>query len=66
MRFMTSVSWGSKAQTRPSATEVIMLTHRICGVVIGIVKPMKIATMITRPCATLVGSRNRIAFSMLL
>ena len=43
-----------------------MLTHRTCGAVIGIVKPRKIATVMTSAWATLVGNRNRIAFSMLL
>ena len=65
-RSITSVSCGSKDMTRPSATEVTMLTHRICGAVIGVVKPTKIATRMTKACATLVGSMNRIAFSMLL
>ena len=65
-RCITSASCGSKEITRPSATEVTMLTHRTCGAVIGRVKANKIATAITAPCATLVGSRNSIAFSMLL
>ena len=43
-----------------------MLTHRICGAVIGAVKPDEMATTMTRACATLVGSMKRIAFSMLL
>ena len=43
-----------------------MLTQRTCGAVIGMVKPKKIATAMTSAWATLVGSMNRIAFSMLL
>ena len=65
-RLITSSSCGSKQSTRPSATEVTMLTHSTCGAVIGKVKPKKIATAMTSPWATLVGNRNRIAFSMLL
>ena len=43
-----------------------MLTHRICGAVIGVVKPMKMAAIITSAWATFVGSKNKMAFSMLL
>src|SRR5215468_9922146 len=43
-RSITSASCGSKEITRPSATDVTMLTQRICGAVIGGVKPTKIAT----------------------
>ena len=65
-RCITSISCGSKQITRPSATEVTMLTHRTCGAVIGMVKPKKIATAMTSACATLVGNKNSMAFSMLL
>ena len=65
-RCMTSCSWGSKEMTSPSATDVTMLTQRICGAVIGEVKPTKMAAMMTSPWATFVGSMNSIAFSMLL
>ena len=65
-RRMTSSSCGSKEITSPSATEVTMLTQRTWGAVIGMVKPKKIATAMTSAWATLVGSMNRIAFSMLL
>ena len=47
-RSITSVSCGSKEITRPSATEVTMFTHRIWGAVIGVVKPTKIATRMTK------------------
>ena len=63
---MTSASCGSNEITRPSATEVTMLTQSTCGAVIGKVKPKRIATAMTRAWATLVGSKNNIAFSMLL
>ena len=63
---MTSSSCGSKEMTSPSATDVTMLTQRICGAVIGEVKPTKMAAMMTSPCATFVGSMNSMAFSMLL
>jgi hypothetical protein len=33
--------------TSPNATEVTMLTQRTCGAVIGMVKPRKIAAMMT-------------------
>src|SRR6516162_2386596 len=65
-RCITSSSCGSNEMTRPSATDVTILTQRICGAVIGAVKPTKIATIMTNACATLVGSMNNIAFSMLL
>jgi hypothetical protein len=65
-RFITSSSCGSNEMTRPNATEVTMLTHSTCGAVIGMVKPKKIATMMTSAWATLVGSMNRMAFSILL
>src|SRR5262249_13215330 len=45
---------------------VTILTQRTCGAVIGMGKPTKIATAMTKACATLVGSMNSIAFSMLL
>src|SRR4051794_33954332 len=54
--FMTSSSCGSNEITSASATDVTMLTQRTCGAVIGIVKLKKIATMMTSPWATLVGS----------
>ena len=65
-RLITSISCGSNEITSPSATDVTMLTQSTCGAVIGMVKPTKIATAMTSPCATLVGSMNRIAFSILL
>src|SRR5215468_1889354 len=65
-RFMTSSSCGSNEITSASATEVTMLTQRTCGAVIGIVKWNKIATMMTSPWDTLVGSMKRMAFSILL
>ena len=43
-----------------------MLTQSTCGAVIGMVKPRKIATMMTSAWATLVGNMKRMAFSMLL
>jgi hypothetical protein len=43
-----------------------MLTQRICGAGIGMVKPAKMATMMTSPWATFVGSMKRMAFAMLL
>ena len=46
-RLITSSSCGSKGITKPSATDVTMLTQRTCGAVIGIVKPKKIATAMT-------------------
>lgn len=63
---MTPGSWGSNESTSASATEVTMLTQRICGAVIGAVKPTTMAAMITSACATLVGSMKSSAFSMLL
>ena len=65
-RCITSISCGSKQITKPSATEVTMLTQRTCGAVIGMSKPKKIAAAITSACATLVGNKKSIAFSMLL
>ena len=65
-RCMTSFSCGSNETTSPSATEVTMLTQSTCAAVIGMVKPKKIATAMTSACATLVGSRKSMAFSMLL
>src|SRR5262245_20990745 len=46
-RFITSSSCGSNEITKHSATEVTMLTNSTWGAVIGMVKPRKIATMIT-------------------
>ncbi len=63
---MTSSSCGSNEITSPSATDVTMLTQRICGAVIGAVKPTKMATMMTSAWATFVGSIKSMAFSMLL
>src|SRR5262245_15360250 len=65
-RSITSVSGGSNEITRPSATDVTMLTQRICGAVIGKINPNTMATAMTDASATLVGSMKRIAFSTLL
>src|SRR5215472_14896003 len=63
-RVITSSSCGSNEITKPSATDVTMFTHRIWGAVIGMVKPTKIAAMMTSAWAILVGSMNSKAFSM--
>jgi hypothetical protein len=46
-RSITPISCGSKEITRPSATDDTMLIQRICGAVIGMVKPNIMATAMT-------------------